>query len=233
MAIAGIIFDKDGTLFDFQATWAPGARRLVEELAGGDQSLAARLAAALGYNQAAERMAADSVMVAETPETVADALMAVMPAGADRRHLIGRLDAIGAETPQVPAVPLLPLLERLRGRGLRLACVTNDTEAVARAHLREAGIETRFEAVVGYDSGHGTKPDPDPLLAIAGLIGLVPEEMLMVGDSAHDMRAGKAAGMGCVAVLTGTADREMLEPLADAVLDDIGDLSDWIAARDR
>ena len=233
MAIAGIIFDKDGTLFNFQATWAPAARRLIEELAGGDRSLGARLAGALGYDQAAGRIAADSVMVAETPETVADVLLTVMPAGADRRHLIDRLDAIGAETPQVPAVPLLPLLEGLRGRGLRLACVTNDTEAVARAHLRAAGIETRFEAVVGYDSGHGTKPDPGPLLAIAGLIGLDPAQLLMVGDSAHDMRAGRAAGMGCVAVLTGTADRDALSPLAEAVLDDIGGLPAWIVARDR
>jgi phosphoglycolate phosphatase len=49
-----------------------------------------------------------------------------------------------------------------------------------------------------------------------------------VGDSRHDLVAGRAAGMRCVGVLTGLADRADLSPLADAVLPDIGHLPGWL-----
>ena len=51
----------------------------------------------------------------------------------------------------------------------------------------------------------------------------------MVGDSTHDLIAGRAAGMQTVGVLTGMAEAE-LAPLADAVLPDIGHLPDWLMA---
>jgi phosphoglycolate phosphatase len=50
----------------------------------------------------------------------------------------------------------------------------------------------------------------------------------MVGDSTHDLHAGRAAGMVCVAVLTGVADRDELAPHADVVLDTIADLPRWL-----
>ena len=52
----------------------------------------------------------------------------------------------------------------------------------------------------------------------------------MVGDSTHDLRAGRAAGMQTVGVLTGTSLADELWPLADAVLPDIGHLPAWVAA---
>jgi phosphoglycolate phosphatase len=52
----------------------------------------------------------------------------------------------------------------------------------------------------------------------------------MVGDSTHDLQAGRAAGMRCVGVLTGMAPRDVLAPHADVVLENIGALPDWLAA---
>jgi phosphoglycolate phosphatase len=52
----------------------------------------------------------------------------------------------------------------------------------------------------------------------------------MVGDSLHDLRAGRAAGMTVVGVLTGVARRQELEPEADVVLDDITQLPAWLDA---
>ena len=62
-------------------------------------------------------------------------------------------------------------------------------------------------------------------------MGLDPAQIVMVGDSRHDLVAGRAAGMACVAVLTGMADQATLAPYADAVLPDITALPAWIAAR--
>lgn len=53
----------------------------------------------------------------------------------------------------------------------------------------------------------------------------------MIGDSTHDMVAGRAAGMVCVAVLTGLATNRDLEGHADVVLRDIGGLPDWLDSR--
>jgi phosphoglycolate phosphatase len=61
-------------------------------------------------------------------------------------------------------------------------------------------------------------------LAFANALGLSPAEVLMVGDSLHDLHAGRAAGMRTLGVLTGVAGAEVLAPHADYVLPDIGGL---------
>ncbi len=66
-------------------------------------------------------------------------------------------------------------------------------------------------------------------LAFARALGLDPARVAMVGDSRHDLDAGRAAGMRVVAVLTGIAGREELEPHADVVLADIGALPGWLS----
>ena len=57
---------------------------------------------------------------------------------------------------------------------------------------------------------------------------LKPERVVMVGDSTHDLLAGRAAGMQTLGVLTGIAERPELAPLADAVLPDIGHIPAWL-----
>jgi phosphoglycolate phosphatase len=131
------------------------------------------------------------------------------------------------------AVPLRPLLSALRGRGLRLGVATNDSEAPARQHLANHGITDCFDFISGYDSGHGAKPGPGMCLAFASQLGLDPARVAMVGDSRHDLEAGRAAGMRVVAVLTGVARREDLEPHADVVLPDIGAIPDWLSTLGR
>ena len=53
----------------------------------------------------------------------------------------------------------------------------------------------------------------------------------MVGDSRHDLEAGRAAGMRTIAVLTGVAKRGDLAGHADVVLDDIGAIPAWLDAQ--
>ena len=221
--IAGVIFDKDGTLFDFHASWGAWSARLALDLAGGDRARAARLGRAIGFDLDAQRFAPDSPVIAETPQTVAELLLPHLP-GSTATALLERMDRLAAAAPMVPAVPLAPLLEGLRARGLRLALVTNDSEYAARAHLDAHALGAAFDFIAGFDSGFGAKPQPGMLLAAAEAFGLDPARMLMVGDSRHDLIAGRAAGMKAVGVLTGPAAAEELAPLADAVIPDIGHL---------
>lgn len=225
--IQAILFDKDGTLFDFRATWDGWAGAMIRELAKGDTALIERLAAAIRFDLGAGGLAADSPVIAGTNAEVATLLASALP-GRDPVALERHLARAAEAAPLVPAAPLAPLLETLRGAGLRLGVMTNDSESVAEAHLARAGVRAAFDFVAGADSGHGAKPDPGPLLAFARSLALTPGAVAMVGDSTHDLLAARAAGMVPLGVLTGPAGAEELSPLARTVLPDIGHLPAWL-----
>lgn len=226
--IDGIIFDKDGTLFDFRLSWGAWAASLLEELAreGHDP---ARLGRAIGFDPATRGFDPDSPVIAGTPDDIAAALTPVLPQ-ADAPALVARINRLAAAAPMVPATDLVAVLGDLRARGLKIGLATNDAEAPAHAHLRAAGIHQLFDFIAGFDSGHGAKPGPGPLLAFASRFGLTPSRVVMVGDSLHDLHSGRAAGMRTIAVLTGIAGAGTLAPHADAVLPDISHVAGWIDA---
>lgn len=226
-ALRGILFDKDGTLFDFHATWSIWSAELVLLLAEGSAQNAEDLAQAIGFDQGTGRFHPASPVIAGTPLEIAEALLPHLP-GRALADLVAQMNALAARARMAPAVPLVPLLQSLRGRGLRLGLATNDSERPARAHLASVGIAHLFDYVAGSDSGHGGKPHPGMLLAFAAAEGLAPHQVAMVGDSSHDLAAGRAAGMATVAVLTGPAKAEDLHELADVVLPDIGHLPAWL-----
>lgn len=221
--IRAILFDKDGTLFDFQRTWGAWARAVIADLAAGEPARAAALAEAMAYDPGPGLFRPESLVIAGTSQEVAELIAPHLPpAPGGIPALVARIKAAAQGVELVEAVPLGPLLARLGAAGLRLGVATNDNEATARQHV--APYIGRFDAVFGYDSGHGGKPAPGMLLAFARQCGLDPAQVLMVGDSRHDLIAGRAAGMSTLAVLTGVAVEADLADLADAVRPDIGHL---------
>lgn len=228
MPIEALVFDKDGTLFDFVATWGAFGRASMLRLADGDADRAAELGRHIGFDFAQDRYEPDSIVIAGTVGEIADALMPHLP-GATHSDLVDTLNRESAVAEQVPAVPLDPFLTGLRQAGLKLGVATNDGEMPAVQHLGSMGVRDHFDFVAGYDSGHGFKPGPGQLLAFATHVGIAPERIAMVGDSRHDLEAGRAAGMVTIGVLTGVAPAEALQPLADVVLPDIGHIPDWLA----
>jgi phosphoglycolate phosphatase len=225
--IDGIVFDKDGTLFHFQATWGAWSEGLILDEAGPDMALRERLADVLGFDLKYRAFHPDSPVIASTTAEVAALLQPVLP-HLDIATLRARMDARATTLRNVEAAPLLPLFTALRGRGLKLGIATNDTEAPARAHLAASGITHLFDFVAGFDSGWGGKPAPGQLLAFAQAVGLDPAHCAMVGDSLHDLHAARAAGMVAVGVLTGMADEATLDQAADVVLGSIAELPDWL-----
>jgi phosphoglycolate phosphatase len=227
MRVAGLLFDKDGTLFDFGAPWNSWAGGMIRDFANGDDALAERIARAMDFDLASGAFLPQSIIIAGTNRDAAEAVASALP-GADVAALEERLMRAAATAPLVEAVPLGAFLDDLAGFGMRLGVMTNDTEYAARAHLGEAGVVEKFDFVAGFDSGFGAKPDPSPLLAFADQMSLDPARVVMVGDSTHDLVAGRRAGMQTVAVLTGVALEDELAPYADAVFPDIGHLTAWV-----
>ena len=227
--LRGIIFDKDGTLFDFNATWGAWAGTMIAAEAGGDTSLISALSYRLGYDYDAGRFQPGSIVIAETVDVVADAILDVLQKD-NKPSLIQRMNAAAQQVPQAEAAPLIPFFETMRSLNMKLGVATNDTEGPARMHLARAGVVDMLDFVAGSDSGFGGKPAPGQLLAFCEAVGLAPEVCAMVGDSTHDLFAGQSAGMRTIGVLTGPALRAELEPHADVVLDSIADIPSWIAA---
>ncbi len=225
--LQGIIFDKDGTLFDFNATWGEWTRVMLETEAGGDEALFLNLADAMGYDVVTRQFRPSSIVIAATASETADCMLRVLP-DQEKGPLLARMNAASAEVTQIEAVPLIAYFAELKALGLHLGIATNDAEAPARRHLERAGITAHFDFIAGYDSGHGGKPAPGQLLAFCDQTGLSPQACAMVGDSTHDLHAGRAAGMRTIGVLTGPAPREELAPFADAVLPTIGDIPAWL-----
>lgn len=227
LPVHGIIFDKDGTLFDFSTTWEAWAAAFLRRAALGNETLAQEAGAAIGFDIVHARFLSDSIVVAGTPDEIAQALSAHLP-DLSFDDLLRLLNEEAAHAPQAEVVPLKPLLADLRARGLTLGVATNDAEAPARAHLQSAGVDGFFDFIAGSDSGFGGKPTPGQLLAFCSDTGVSAETVIMVGDSTHDLRAGRAAGMRTAAVLTGMAVEQTLAPYADIVLPDIGALPAWL-----
>ena len=228
MMLDGVIFDKDGTLFDFRLSWGAFTESLLAEMAL-DADMALHLGQVLGYDPATRMFTRTSPVISMTTPEIA-AILHPHLSGISLAQLNDRMSVLSAQAPMVPAVPLRAVLADLKARGLRLGLATNDTEMPARVHLAGAGILDLFDFVVGCDSGYGGKPAPGQLMEFLRRFDLAPDRVAMVGDSRHDLDAGRAAGMHALAVLTGIATASELAPHADVVLADIAQIGPWIDA---
>ncbi len=232
-AIRAILFDKDGTLIDFQKSWGPILQEASRFAAEGDEALARRLMAAGGMDPDTLLTAADTIFAAGNTAEIAD-LFREHGSTLPRDPLIADLDRlfVAAADHGVPVVPLRPLFEELSHAGFRLGLASSDSEAAIRRLLALEGVDDLVDFVAGYDSGHGTKPEPGMALGFSTALGLPTSAIAMVGDNRHDMRMGRAAQCGlCLAVLTGTGTVERLAPESDAVLASIADLPQFFLER--
>jgi len=230
MPIAAILFDKDGTLIDFDGTWGPATYEVMRALAKGDEAAMARQAEALHFSLATRRFLATSPLIAGSSASYG-ALWGEALGRSDFEALRREIDALTAVESLKSLAPIgrpAEVLGALKARGLRLGLATNDSEASARRQAAALGIAEHLEFIAGYDSGHGGKPAPGMALAFAQQVGVAPSEIAMVGDTLHDLRSARAAGALAVAVLTGPGAIENLADEADHVLDDIGSLAGWL-----
>ncbi len=226
-SIRGILFDKDGTLFDFTSTWAPAYREAVAALAAaaGDAALAQRLLTKAGHDPKTGRIDPASPLACGSIDEIialwrAEPALAAVEDCAERVHAIFRRHATGMAR---PVTDLPALFRRLRRRRLRLGVATMDTTANARQSLE--GVAGLLDFIAGYDAGFGAKPDPRMVHEFGARTGLASTELAVVGDAVSDLCMARGAGAGlAVGVLTGVTPRAALEPVADHVLDSVAEL---------
>ena len=229
MNIKGILFDKDGTLIDFHATWMPAYQSASEMLATrvNKPGLAQRLMAMGGYDPASRRCAPWSPLASGTTESIAR--LWVRETGLDDEEAeVRKIEALfdrHVADHAIPVTDLAALFERLLERGIVLGVATMDSEASARATLLNLQIQDKLGFLCGYDSGYGEKPLPGMIQAFCAQTRLPEARVAVVGDTPRDLEMARTANVGLVVgVLTGASLRSSLEGLADHVLVSIAEI---------
>jgi len=220
LAVRAVAFDLDGTLLDTLPDIAAAADLMLADLgrppAGADT---VRRYVGDGIGRLTKRLLT-SDMEAEPPaDTFARA-----------RELFESHYRTTFTVRTVPFPGVEEGLRRLAQQGLKLACVTNKAESFTVPLLQATGLDAYFDLVLSGDSLPRQKPDPLPLLHCARRFGALPGEILMIGDSANDTRAARAAGCPAFCVPYGYGAQDVRELDCDAIVGDLIQASRLITA---
>lgn len=214
--VRALAFDLDGTLLDTLPDLADAAQVMLAALGRPPVAEATvRSFVGDGVARLVERLLAGS------RDGVADPGEAARGVAAFSGHYAANLCRRSRPFPGV-----LEGVSRLSGAGFSLACVTNKPERFARALLAAFGLDRHMPVVVGGDTLAARKPDPEPLLHAGGRFGVPAAALLMVGDSAVDVRCARAAGCPVVCVPYGYSPAAEVATLgADAIVESIDQLA--------
>ncbi|MDT8304426.1 MAG: HAD family hydrolase [Anaerolineae bacterium] len=231
--VDAVVFDKDGTLVDFATLWGARTVRWVETVAAaaGNPAIAPSLYRLIGFDPQTRQVQPDGPLaVASTADIYSLAAAVLFQHGYgwhEGRPLAERAAAATMAAPPAPE-EIQPIgdvagtFRRLRAAGIKLAIATNDDRALTEATLVQLGIGGDVAVMACGDDPLPAKPHPAALHWIARELETTAARLVMVGDSANDMLAGRNAGVaGCVGILGGAGRRESLEALADVLIDGI------------
>jgi HAD superfamily hydrolase (TIGR01509 family) len=182
---AAVVFDMDGLLFDTERLYQEAALAAAADL--GREMDAAFFRSTVGFPWLVTR----ERLIERYGSTFAvDELRDVA------RRIFGEM--VDKDLPLKPGVAeLLGLLDEF---DLPRAIATTSARATVEHHLGAHGLAGRFHHIVAHDDCERHKPDPDPFLRAAALLGVQPEHCLALEDSHNGVRAASAAGMMTVMV---------------------------------
>jgi phosphoglycolate phosphatase len=132
----------------------------------------------------------------------------------------------------VPFPGVVEGLHALRAAGVPLACITNKAERFTVDLLRRTALDGFFDVLMCGDTVARKKPDPEPVLAACGRLGVAPADALMIGDSANDVQAARAAGCPVWCVPYGYNEGRPVESLdCDALVPDLAEAARRVLGR--
>ncbi|MDP2968658.1 MAG: HAD family hydrolase [Deltaproteobacteria bacterium] len=233
-----IIFDKDGTLIDFTATWVPLIRKRVAFLLKKleeNKGLEAFLLKSWGIDPVSGKVdPRGPCPVSPRGDEIIIGTMALYQHGYPwdeaKQWVSQAFDEADADgdwrEKVVPIKGIQTFLSGLKRDGFHTALATNDERRDTEAILNHLGMDGLFDIILCSGEVSPAKPHPETIFTICRRLNVGPQEAVMVGDSVTDMMMGKRAGVALtVGILEGgVTPREELEKVADLVVDSIQDL---------
>ncbi|HRP95369.1 MAG TPA: phosphoglycolate phosphatase [Rhodocyclaceae bacterium] len=215
--VDAVLFDLDGTLVDTIDDLADAANAMLAELG---RPLRARDEIHSFVGKGIANLVARCLGGDVADDVLAPALACF------RRHytvLNGRRSAV------YPGV--IEALDAMRAMALRLACVTNKPAAFTGPLLERVGLAPYFAAVVSGDTLPVKKPDPAMLAHACALLAVPTARALMIGDSANDALAARAAGVPVLLVTWGYSEGMPVDTIeCDGLLSSASQMLDRIRA---
>ena len=217
--IKAVAFDLDGTLVETLPDLHESANRMLAQLGRPPVSESVvRAYVGDGVDRLVKRL------LSGTPDGEPDAASFENAAQDFRSHYAAVLTRASH-----PFAGAISTLEILRGRGFKLACVTNKPARFTEPLLQGLALTGYLDLVLSGDSLARKKPDPLPLVHVAGAFGIEPAQLLMVGDSPVDTGAARAAGCPVFCVPYGYRGTLTVQQLdCDAIVPTLSDLLNLI-----
>lgn len=190
--IKGYIFDLDGTLLDTLASIANSFNRSLRSLGYPDHPVDSfRYFIGDGQRKCVERC---------LPEGASEEEIIALMAHQTRDYALTWQQNVTVYD------GIEPLLETLQDRGKQLAVLSNKNHEFAVQCVSHFFPKVSFDVVMGYAPDVPHKPDPTGALKIAAAMGLAPNEIAFIGDSAPDMKTAVASGNLAIGALWGFRD---------------------------
>ena len=211
LRVKGVIFDVDGTIADSVGMFYEAALEVLH-LAGVPAAPKERVYELM-------RVGDENPLAKLLPPDYPDPVTTLKRIVDDR--MFEWMRRYHYETEAVPGS--IELLHELATKGVRLGIATSSGRALP--FLDQWGVRHLFHGIVGREDVESRKPHPEPVLKCLGHLQLNPDEAVYIGDSPIDIRAGKAAGVYTIGVLTGTSLHEVLSLEApDHIVNSVADL---------
>jgi HAD superfamily hydrolase (TIGR01549 family) len=231
MKIKGILFDKDGTLLEFDRTWRPIATQVVEEVARFyDFKDKVALKESIGlYENRIEP--AGSLSAGTNKDVALDMLEVLKKEGiklSDEEHIKWStqvFNKVAASLPFYPVVGVIETIRKLKEKGYYIGLSTADSVENAKLFLEKTGLSIYFDYIGADDGIINPKPAPDYMDNFCKQYNLKPSEVVVVGDTMTDMNFGINSGAGLiVGVLSGTGTISLLGDSANIIIKSVKDL---------
>ncbi|HSM03605.1 MAG TPA: HAD-IA family hydrolase [Longimicrobiales bacterium] len=204
-----VLFDLDGTLADTVPLILASARHAMAEIRGE-----AELGEA--WREHIGRPLSDTIRDFARDEEEGERLRASYSAFQSEAH----------DRMVRPFPGALEVVEELDRRGIPLGIVTSKGRAMTVRTLAVCGLANAFRVVVTADEVQRGKPDPEPVHRALAALGMpAAEEIAFVGDSPHDIEAGRGAGIFTVGVTWGAFPRDrVVAARPDRMIETMGEL---------
>ncbi|TAL86819.1 MAG: HAD-IIIA family hydrolase [Candidimonas sp.] len=126
---------------------------------------------------------------------------------------------------------IAPLFAALKAQGVRLAVATGKSRAGLDRALNSLNLHDQFDATRCADESF-SKPHPGMLLELMHELDLAPEQLIMVGDTVHDVQMASNAGVDSMAVTYGAHDKQTLVTAEPTVLvSSVREMRSWLIDR--